>query len=173
MKKVSVIICSILLSVTILVNPASAHVLKTSGTIGAVLHIEPDDNPTAGATTTYQLAFADTAHNFMLSGCDCQVSVRLNGVTIDSNQLIASSPLISTNTYTFEKPGVYTLNVKGTPKPNAIFNPFSLSYEVRVLSNKQLDAQPFPITLGVGFALMVVLLLLVAVKADGMLEETK
>jgi hypothetical protein len=170
MKKVIAAICSALLLTVVIVNPASAHVLKTDGTIGVVLHIQPDDNPTAGVVTTYQLAFDDTSGQFNLKNCDCGVSVQQNGATIDTGPLVVSSSLASTDTYTFKTPDVYTLVISGKPKSGNSFQPFSLSYLVRVEVNGQMNAQPFPLTLGIGFGLMTVLLLLVAVKADGMLE---
>ena len=155
----------------VIASPVSAHILKTDGTIGAVLHIQPDDNPTAGTETTYQLAFADTNNAFTLSGCACSVSIQVGGETVTTQSLTLSGGLVSTDKYIFKTAGVYTVVVDGRPKSGTPFEPFSLNYVVRVTANNHINTQPFPVTLGVGFALMVVLLLLVAVKADGMLEE--
>lgn len=162
-------LCSLLVALVI-VHPASAHVLKTDGTIGAVLHIEPDDNPTAGVEITYQLAFADTTNKFQLSQCDCSVSIYQDGKALDKSPLTVSGSLASVDTYTFATAGVYTMVISGMPKPGDSFQPFSLSYIVRAEANKQLSTQPFPLTLGIGFALMTVLLLLAAAKADATMK---
>lgn len=152
------------------VQPAQAHVLATDGDQGAVLHILPDDDPTAGVTTTYELAFSG-AKNFNLSDCGCTVSYTLNDAIVDTETIHPVAATTSSNQYTFKKPGVYELVVEGVPKNGADFQAFSLNYSVRVKTANDVNAQPFPITLGVGFALLVVLLLLVAMKADGMLEQ--
>ncbi|MEJ0073385.1 MAG: hypothetical protein WDN27_04895 [Candidatus Saccharibacteria bacterium] len=46
---------------------ASAHVLKIDGSIGGVLHINPDDNPTTGNPTDYILSFDDDSGKFNLA----------------------------------------------------------------------------------------------------------
>lgn len=173
MKKGILATLLVLFVAVILVRPASAHVLETDGDIGAILHILPDDNPTVGVKTTYELAFSGQTKGFAFAGCDCAVSYLLNNKTIASQQLTASNTLTSTSTYTFDTPGVYTLRVKGMPKPGYSFAPFTLNYSVRVKANSQLTTQPFPITLAIAFGLMIILLLLVAMKADGMLERRK
>lgn len=170
MKRGVLIVMAALLVATVFVRPASAHVLATDGDQGAVLHILPDDDPTAGIATTYELAFSGSK-SFSLQGCDCSITYMLSGTAVQTDQLTPISSATSSNTYTFKKPGVYELLVTGVPKRDGTFTPFSLSYSVRVKGVNAVNAQPFPLTLGIGFGLMVVLLLLVAVKADGMLEQ--
>lgn len=170
MKRIVLIVTVALLVATVFVRPASAHVLATDGDQGAVLHILPDDDPTACVATTYELAFSGSK-TFSLQGCDCSISYVLNGTSVDSDQLKPISSATSSNTYTFAKPGVYELNVAGKPKQAGAFSPFSLNYSVRVKGVNAVNAQPFPLTLGIGFGLLVIILLLVAVKADGMLEQ--
>src|SRR6267154_1546355 len=86
---------------------ASAHVLKVDGDIGAVLHINPDDNPTTGTSTDYVMAFDDSTNKFSLQKCHCSVSIIENAQTIATRPLTMSSSEVSDNHYTFIKPGVY------------------------------------------------------------------
>lgn len=51
----------------ILPTIASAHVLKTDGSIGAVVHIDPDDDPIIGKSANFFLEFKDTKNKFQLA----------------------------------------------------------------------------------------------------------
>jgi len=164
---------SIFLFALLLVSPASAHELESDTTIGAVLHIQPNDNPTVGTQTTYRLAFTDTEKKLNLKDCDCTVEIQRNGNTIEARPLVASSALESTNTYTFNEAGEYTLVATGKPKTDDAFSEFTLSYPIRVTSPKEIKTQAFPVALAIGFGLLIIVLLLVAVRADRMLDTSK
>lgn len=154
---------------------ASAHVLKVDGTIGAVLHINPDDDPTAGSSTDYAMSFDDDTDRFSLPKCNCNVSIIENGQTIATEPLAASSDTVSENRYTFDKPDVYTLRFTGTPKTAGAFQPFTLSYEVRVIGGRP-TTQSIPVALWVGMGMGVGLLLLAAYAmgdGDGKPERSR
>lgn len=140
---------------------ASAHVLKVDGDIGAVLHINPDDNPTTGKSTDYVLSFDDDTGKFSLPKCDCSVAIIEHGKTVATKSLVAGGNGLSENHYTFLKPDVYIMQVTGTPKSPGTFQPFTLSYEVRVTSG-QAGTQPMPVLLWVGMAMGIGLILLAA-----------
>ena len=140
---------------------ASAHVLKIDGTIGAVLLINPDDNPVSGDMTDYVLSFHDYQGHFSLPRCNCAVTVILQGKTIATEPLAVSSTEVSENHYRFGRPGVYTMRFTGQPKTPGAFQPFMLNYEVRVGGDRS-QAQPFPILLWAGMAMGIGLILLAA-----------
>jgi hypothetical protein len=144
---------------------ASAHVLKIDGDIGAVLHINPDDNPTTGSPTDYLMSFNDDTSRFSLPKCNCKVSIIANNQTVATKPLTASSNTVSDNHYTFNKPAVYTLQFTGAPKIAGAFQPFTLNYEVRV-TDGQPHAQPVPVALWVGMGMAVGLVLLAAYAID-------
>lgn len=150
---------------------AEAHVLKTDGDIGAVLHINPDDNPTSGTPVSYILSFTDTSGRMTLPNCACGATVLENGKQIAQEPLSDTSAMQSNDTLTFPKAGVYVLQVSGAPKEADAFQPFVLRYTVRVTSG-QPTAQPFPVLLWVGIATTMALLLLVAYK-QGIEYDTK
>jgi hypothetical protein len=140
---------------------ASAHVLKVDGHIGAVLHINPDDDPTTGRPTDYVISFDDDTGRFSLPKCDCNVAIIQNGKITATKLLAISSSQVSENHYTFTTPAVYTMRFTGTPKTPGGFQPFTLDYEVRVTSG-QTNTQPMPVLLWVGMAMAVGLILLAA-----------
>jgi hypothetical protein len=143
----------------------SAHVLKIDGTIGAVLHINPDDGPTTGTPTDYVLSFSDDTGRFSLSKCNCSVTVLENGRAIATKPLAASSNRVSENRYTFIKPAVYTLRFSGAPKTPGEFQAFTLAYEVRV-TDGQTKVQAVPLALWVGMGMGIGLILLAAYAMD-------
>jgi hypothetical protein len=144
---------------------ASAHVLKVDGHVGAVLHINPDDNPTTGKPTDYVLSFNDDTGKFSLSKCNCTVSIIQNGTSVATKPLAISSSEMSENHYTYIKPDVYTMRITGQPKQAGAFQSFTLNYEVRVTSGSA-TTQPFPVMLWVGMGMGIGLILLAAVAMD-------
>jgi len=150
---------------------ASAHVLKVDGDIGAVLHINPDDNPTTDGPTDYIMSFTDDAGRFSLPKCNCRVSIMKNNQTIATRPLADTNDQVSENHYTFPAPAVYTMRFTGTPKTPGAFQPFTLDYEVRV-TNGQLNAQPMPILLWIGLGMGIGLVLLGAYAMDYDATET-
>lgn len=152
---------------------ASAHVLKVDGDIGAVLHINPDDNPTTGSSTDYAMSFDDDTGKFSLPKCTCTVSIIENGKTIAVKPLTVSSSEVSENRYTFVKPDVYDMKFTGTSKTPGAFQPFTLNYEVRVTDGKT-KAQPIPVLLWVGMTMAIGLIMLAAyVQNNGSTEPTR
>ena len=144
---------------------ASAHELKFDGNMGAVLHFNPDDNPTTGAPTDFLIFFNDETGKFKLSGCDCSVTFLKDGRAIDTEQLVLSTDQISDNHYTFTEPAVYSFHVVGTPKVADSFQPFTLDYEVRIAGGK-IISQPIPPLLWAGFSMLIGLILLAAYKVN-------
>ncbi len=113
-----------------------AHILQTDGTIGAVLHIDPEDDPIVGKPATFYFEFKDKIGRFIPDKCDCTVSIINSGKSIYTQSLFQSntSPDLSNASfsYTFPKKGVYILRITGKPyTPNA-FQTFSLSYDLRI-----------------------------------------
>lgn len=154
---------AVVLAVSLLGGSASAHVLKTDGSIGAVLHIEPDDNPTTGQPTTYVLSFSDDNGTLDISKCDCLVNIQENGKTIASHPIQVTDPTDSIDKYTFQKPDVYTLQFTGKPTTAGLFQPFTLNYLVRVTgSGGSNGTQPFPVLIWVGMGMGIGLILLAA-----------
>lgn len=151
---------------------SSAHVLKIDGDIGAVLHINPDDNPTTGTPTDYVLSFVDSSKSFNLKECGCIVSIIKDDTVISATPLTITGGQVSDNRYTFATPGVYTMHIAGTPEQAGKFQPFTLDYEVRV-TNGSMNTQPIPPLLWAGMGMGIGLVLLAAYAMDHNTATTK
>src|SRR6185437_2925128 len=99
---------------------ASAHVTQTDGSISAIMHIEPDDDPIVGQPTDFFFEFLDQASKFKTADCNCTATISQNGKQLFSTQLFKTSdtsdfvtPLFS---YSFPSKGVYDVQVSGSPK---------------------------------------------------------
>ena len=115
---------------------AAAHFLLTDGSIGAVLHMDPDDDPIAGQPAVFHYEIKDKQGKFTPQGCTCTFSISENGASIFSQDLYLNTPQNSLDvplvTYTFPKLDVYQIILTGTPKPGADFQPFTLTYNARI-----------------------------------------
>ena len=116
-----------------------AHTLKVDGQVGAVLHTDPNDEPIAGTTTPFYLAFKNDSAPFDLSAY--AVSATITAASdhvvhaIPAGALHATSKDTLTFPYIFPKEDVYTLVVTGVPTATATPQAaplFTLSYDVRV-----------------------------------------
>ena len=114
---------------------ASAHVLKTDGTIGAVLHVDPNDQPSAGSVSTFFFDLTDTSKRFAVADCLCTFTINAGGKEVFAQPVASLDPI----SYTFADPGVYTVTLAGAPRDGSGFQPFSLPYDIRV---ERGDAQP-------------------------------
>ena len=118
---------------------ASAHVLKTNGTIGAVLHIDPNDAPVAASVSTFNFDLTDTSKRFTTADCNCTFTITdsASGTQVENLPLADLSPI----QYAFATPGVYTVVLAGPPKDATGFQPFSLTYDIRVEPGAAVTAQ--------------------------------
>jgi hypothetical protein len=120
-----IILCFVLFACCL--PPAvSAHILETSGSIGGVIHIDPDDDPIVGLPSTLMFELKDKENKFELQQCDCSVKIFKNDELIHQ-ELLSSNSL----PFIFPEKNIYRIEVSGNPK-NQEFSPFHLSYSVRV-----------------------------------------
>jgi hypothetical protein len=125
------------------VKQAQAHVLKTDGSIGAVIHVSPEDDPIAGESTDFFFEIKDKSSKFNPQNCDC------NGVVIQGGKEVYSTPLFQGNTnpnlenasfsFTFPEKDVYKVRITGKPTSND-FKPFNLTWDIRVA--RESETQP-------------------------------
>ena len=132
MKKILLTILLFLFSV----SPASAHVLKIDGSVGAVIHVSPEDDPIAGEATDFFFEFKDKENKFKPDNCDCR------GVIIQGGKEVYSAPLFQSSanpslenasfSFTFPEKDIYKVRVSGKPTTPGAFNPFTLEWDLRV-----------------------------------------
>ncbi len=115
---------------------AYAHVLKTDGSIGAVIHINPEDDPIAGQESGFFFEFKDTKKAFSPEKCNCTFTVKQNGQVLNTQSLFQDSANPSLENvsvyYTFPQKGIYTVSVSGTPITPGEFESFTLTWDIRV-----------------------------------------
>ncbi len=113
---------------------ATAHSLKIDGTVGAVLHLSPSDDPLAGPVTSGYLEFKSDAQAFEFSDYDISLSVSAQSGNvahaIPKEDLKETSENTLAFSYAFPKKGVYQLTVAGAPQGGA--PAFELTYDIRV-----------------------------------------
>lgn len=143
MKKIFFFIT--LLAFIVLPPAVSAHELKTDGNIGAVLHVDPEDDPIAGEPSSFYFEFKDLKKQFDSKKCNCVITVSQDGKVIHSQKLFQDihKPSLTNASFvfTFPKKDVYQVIVKGVPTAKS-FQPFTLSYDIHVTeNNKTRDAK--------------------------------
>ena len=106
---------------------ASAHILESDGSISAIMHIDPDDNPVVGQAATFSLQFRDQDNRFNITACDCSAVITKN-----RQQVFSTSLTNNTFRYTFPERAIYALQVSGRPKQSGAFQSFHLAYDLRV-----------------------------------------
>ena len=136
----------------LLPRPTLAHQVQVAGTVGATLHIEPNDLPRAGSP--HQVWFALTqagGQPIPLSDCDCTLTLYggdgteistppLSPISAEGYQAIPGAEV------TFPTVGAYELALVGAPRGEATFAPFELSFEVTVAAGTAApsDSDPDP-----------------------------
>ncbi len=130
------LLITLLVALVLLMIPAeqaASHVLKTDGSIGVTIHINPDDAPVADAPSAIILTFQDKAGKLDAAPweCDCRIEVRKTGELIETLPISLSST-VATVGYMFPDGGSYNLEVIGEPRAAEAFSPFKVSFTYHV-----------------------------------------
>lgn len=123
---------------------AEAHVLKTDNAIGAILHIDPEDDPIAGKPSNFFFALKDKQNHFATTDCNCTITIKQNGKIL-TQQTTTADPQNKTTiifTYTLPQKNIYEVILNGKPKNKNTFQSFSLTYDIRVDREKQETDKP-------------------------------
>jgi hypothetical protein len=131
-----------LVSFNRVVPAAEAHETETNGTISALLHIVPNDDPYIKEPSYILVEFTDTTKKFSAEQCTCRVSIKQQGrevySVLTSDQAVTKTPHSISFAYTFPEFDIYILTVEGKPNPNSNPEAFSLSYDIRVDQERNL-----------------------------------
>ncbi len=136
MKKILTTAAVLILVIIFQLQPISAHELETSQTVGAVLHMNPQDDPIVGEQTGFFFEFKDKENKFEPEKCNCRFSIEESGIEIYSQNLFQnnSNPTLENASayFAFPKKAIYKIKIVGEPIEDNEFNPFSIEYEVNV-----------------------------------------
>ena len=134
--KHSLIVIALVILILGATQYVQAHVLKVDRSIGAVLHIDPDDDPIVGEPAYFFFEFKDKKNVFKPEFCDCTVSIIKDGISVYSQPLFQDNPTADTNNasfaYIFPEKNIYQVKVEGNPNKPKAFQPFSLTFDIRV-----------------------------------------
>lgn len=111
--------------------PAFAHVLETANSIGAVLHVEPHDDPIAGQPSKIRFAVTDKSGRFQAKQCNCTLTISRDGSSQSYSPTLLDQSSV-TFSATFPEKAVYTLTLTGNPQEDGSFTPFTLNFTQRV-----------------------------------------
>ena len=115
---------------------AQAHSEEENSGITAVMHIGPTDHLTLGNKNSFFFEFNNATQKFSIQQCDCAITVLKDGKEFDKQAVLeTSNPLGSLDSEplyekTFSDAGNYKLQLSGSPKDGAMFEPFVLSYDL-------------------------------------------
>lgn len=114
-----------------------AHMMLGNQGIGAVLHIDPDDDPIARESARFFLEFKDAGDRLDLTACACTVSLRrqgkeLFGGEISDGDIFSVGKTTLAFSYIFPDRDLYSLSIEGVPRGDTLFAPFQLNYDIRV-----------------------------------------
>ena len=143
-----------------------AHILKTDGTIGALIHIDPDDDPYVGKQSDIFFELKDTTNTFTPQSCDCTVQILQDGIVLSTFSLFTNNEATDlshrTVTYTFPQKGIYTIKLTGTPKTENSFKAFTITYDIRVSRENTSSPSPDQVSINT-YTLLLGSLILVAI----------
>lgn len=122
--------------IAVSIKPVSGHVLEADQTVGAVMHISPDDSPSAGEKSDLFFEFKDKEGKFKPAECTCIVSILKDEKEIYSQPLFSGNPEPGLEnpgfSYIFPEEGAYEVKVSGKPLTEDAFNSFEIEYGVTV-----------------------------------------
>lgn len=111
---------------------SSAHVLKHDSSVGAIMHISPDDDPIIGQISTVYFDIKDKDNKFTPEKCFCAFKVLKDDAEVYSQLLFQNSNLKAEADYTFTEKGDYTIELDGDPKNEEDFDEFDFKFPVHV-----------------------------------------
>lgn len=122
------------IALALLASTAGAHMLKTDGDIGVLMHVDPNDEPLAREPATFYFEIKDRSGRFSAARCDCRLRVLVQGRQLAEQSAQADGAALA-SAYTFAEGGVYRVELRGAPTGDAGFAAFSVPFDVRVERN--------------------------------------
>jgi hypothetical protein len=112
------------------VAPASAHQIASNNGVSVQVHVNPNDEPIAGAPTTIWVVRVKNVKGkgtFSWATCRCQLKVfDSSGTVIQSGPAKAAQTAV-----TFPEAKAYGITFSGRIKRNGIWKTFKVSYAIR------------------------------------------
>lgn len=122
----------------------SAHTLETDGTMGVIMHTDPEDNPQVNQKALIYFDLKDSLNKFDHAKCDCKALILKEQNTLFENALSfldQSGEYSATTNFTFPEKGNYTIRLEGVSKDGSFQN-FNLNYDLSVGAKGSGSAAP-------------------------------
>ena len=161
MKLLRLIFAVAAASLTLQVVPALAHGTKKDNDISVYIHIDPNDKPVAGKTSTIYFFVTDKDNKYTDNDCNCRIKIEKDGKVL-YNRVIHKKEYLGDPTsvavkYVFPQLGTYTVSIDGQPKKPEQFQAFNLSYPIKVTTGNPVSmVSAGLIGLGSGLAIIIV-----------------
>src|ERR687898_2446844 len=112
------------------VAPASAHQIASNNGVSVQVHVNPNDEPIAGAPTTIWVVRVKNVKGkgtFSWATCRCQLKVfDSSGTVVQTGPAKAAQTAV-----TFPEANAYGITFSGRIKRNGIWKTFKVSYAIR------------------------------------------
>jgi DMSO/TMAO reductase YedYZ heme-binding membrane subunit len=120
---------------------AHAHTLRVDGSIGVLLHADPNDAPVAGQVTSFFVNIQDNSGKFNIFVCNCTLAIEKD------NREVAAFPIPSNAfhqqiEYSFPASGIYKVIVAGNPTNQGQFQSFKTTFAYYVSGSLQAGNEP-------------------------------
>jgi len=119
----------------------TAHTLRVDGSIGVLLHADPNDAPVAGQVTSFFVSIQDKSGKFNIFVCNCTLTIEK-----DSREVIAfpipSNGFHQQIEYSFPASGIYKVIVAGNPTNPGEFQSFKTTFAYYVSGSLQAVNEP-------------------------------
>jgi hypothetical protein len=117
-------------SLTVVVAPASAHQIASNNGVSVQVHVNPNDEPIAGAPTTIWVVRVKNVKGkgiFSWATCRCQLKVFDSSGTVVQN----GPAKVARTAVTFPEAKAYGITFSGRIKRNGAWRTFKVSYAIR------------------------------------------
>jgi len=138
-SKFAVLLSFITLATITTATVAIAHEVRISQEVGGTIHIEPNDRPVAGKKTRIWIALTKRGGEVIpYQKCNCRMEVRsltdksIKFTVSDSLAILERYLGLSSKEVTFPQVGRYELKLIGSPRNDANFQPFELTFTTNV-----------------------------------------
>ena len=117
-------------SVMLVVAPAGAHQIASNNGVSVQVHVNPNDEPIAGAPTTIWVVRVKNVKGkgvFSWATCRCQLKIfDSSGTVVQSGPAKAAQTAV-----TFPEAKAYGITFSGRIKRNGVWKTFKVSYAIR------------------------------------------
>jgi hypothetical protein len=117
-------------SLTVVVGPAWAHQIASNNGVSVQVHVNPNDEPIAGAPTTIWVVRVKNVKGkgtFSWATCRCQLKVFDSSGTVVQN----GPAKVARTAVTFPEAKAYGITFSGRIKRNGAWRTFKVSYAIR------------------------------------------